>query len=150
MKLPGQYFRAGVGAVIVDNAGRVLAIERAKNPGAWQLPQGGLEAGEEPDDAVYREVQEETGLIREQVDLLGRYPELLAYELPPELRSAKTGRGQVQYWFFFRIKDSKAVVSPTSGNEVRSCRWKTWEELIDGAIDFRKPVYRRIREHSLG
>ena len=64
MKSPAQYFRAGVGAAIVNRGGLVLALERADIPGAWQLPQGGLKASESPLQAVFREVKEETGLLK--------------------------------------------------------------------------------------
>ncbi|MFW6089679.1 MAG: NUDIX domain-containing protein, partial [Gemmatimonadota bacterium] len=97
----GEYFRAGVGALIVDGSGRVLACERADVPGAWQLPQGGLRSGEDPLEGALREVEEETGVARGELELLDRHPEPLVYELPPEARSPKTGRGQVQYWFAF-------------------------------------------------
>lgn len=66
----GHYFRAGVGAVIIGSDGRVLAFERADTPGAWQLPQGGLEDGEDPLTAVLREIEEEVGLRRERLELI--------------------------------------------------------------------------------
>ena len=84
MKAPAQYFRAGVGAAIVNRGGFVLALERADIPGAWQLPQGGLQASESPLHAVFREVQEETGIPKGELELLDTYPEPLAYELPPK------------------------------------------------------------------
>src|SRR5687768_11463783 len=99
MARPPEYFRAGVGAVIVGGDGRLFVFERRDVAGAWQFPQGGLERGERPVDAVYREIREETGIRRRALRLLARHPELLAYELPPRARSKKTGLGQVQYWF---------------------------------------------------
>ena len=101
---PPESFRAGAGAAIVDREGRVLAFDRADVDGpAWQLPQGGLERGESPERAVWREVEEETGLTAARLELLGSLPEPLAYELPEAMRSARTGRGQVIYWFFFAL-----------------------------------------------
>jgi 8-oxo-dGTP pyrophosphatase MutT (NUDIX family) len=88
----------------------VLALERSDVPDAWQMPQGGLKPGEEPAQAVLREVEEETGLPRASLEPIRSFPELLAYELPPKLRSKKTGRGQVQYWFFLRL--NKGVAEP--------------------------------------
>ena len=92
MNAPSQYFRAGVGAAIVNRSGLVLALERADMPGAWQLPQGGLQAAESPLHALFREVQEETGIPKSELELLDTYPEPLAYELPPEAWSKKTAR----------------------------------------------------------
>jgi putative (di)nucleoside polyphosphate hydrolase len=142
---PAQYFRAGVGAVIAHRDGRVLALERADHPGAWQLPQGGLERDEEPLEGVYREIAEETGLRADGLELLDTFPEPLAYELPAAKRSRKTGRGQVQYWFFFRlIGDS--VIDVSGGREFRAWRWTTFDELLAVVAAFRRPVYQRVLE----
>ena len=107
MQRGGQYFRAGVGAVIIDGIGQVLAFERSDIANHWQMPQGGLKKHEEPLEAAYREVEEETGIHYSQLELVGNYPEPLAYELPSHARNRKTGRGQVQYWFLFKLKETK-------------------------------------------
>jgi len=146
MNFPAQYFRAGVGAVIVNDAGLVLALERADIPAAWQLPQGGLEAGEEPLQAVFREVAEETAIPAGALQLGHASPDLLVYELPPVARSKKTGRGQVQYWFFFRFIGSDAAIDLWSGGEFRSWQWMPFANLLESAVDFRKPLYRRLVE----
>ena len=96
-----QFFRASVGAVIINSQGKVLALERSDTTGAWQFPQGGLEDQEEPLAAALREVQEETGIIPQSLHLLHQHPHLLSYELPPKWRSLRLGRGQTQRWFFF-------------------------------------------------
>src|SRR5688500_10616459 len=103
MKRPKEYFRAGAGAVVTDGAGRVLVFERRDVRGAWQFPQGGMKHDESPTETIFRELKEETGLTRSSVRLIARYPGLLTYELPPAARTPKTGRGQSQYWFFFRL-----------------------------------------------
>ena len=144
MNFPVQYFRAGVGAVIFNARGLILALERADIPDAWQLPQGGLEAVEEPLQAAFREVAEETAITESALELVHISPELLVYELPPAARSGKTGRGQVQYWFFFRFRGSDDAIDVRSGGEFRSWKWMPFESLLDTAADFRKPVYRRL------
>src|SRR5438874_5948950 len=73
MMCPAQYFRAGVGAVIVNSKGLVLAMERVDIPGAWQLPQGGIERSEEPLRAAFREVAEETGIPESDLELVDAY-----------------------------------------------------------------------------
>jgi putative (di)nucleoside polyphosphate hydrolase len=144
MKLPPQYFRAGVGAVIAHRDGRVLALERADHPGAWQLPQGGLKRDEEPLDGIYREVAEETGLHAEALALVDRFPDPLAYELPAARRSVKTGRGQVQYWFLFRLTGDEGGIDVSAGQEFRAWRWSSFDELVAAVAGFRQPVYRRL------
>jgi putative (di)nucleoside polyphosphate hydrolase len=139
-------FRVGVGAVILEEAGpRVLAFDRADVPEpAWQLPQGGLKAGEAPEEAVYREVLEETGLSRDELALLGRLAEPLAYELPEPMRTEKTGRGQVGYWFFFRLVPGASPHLP-EGGEFRAWQPMPFDALVEATVDFRKPVYRKLR-----
>jgi putative (di)nucleoside polyphosphate hydrolase len=147
MKLAGEYFRAGVGAVIADAAGRVLVLERADVPGAWQLPQGGLEGGEEPLPAVWREVQEETGLSGGDLELVARCPDPLAYELPVEARSDKTGRGQVQYWFLFRFLGEEKRIRLSPHGEFGAFQWASFGQLLAEVVPFRRPVYERLAEH---
>lgn len=140
----GQYFRAGVGAVIADDQGRVLALERADVPGAQQLPQGGLEEGEEPLAAVLREIKEETGIREDHLELVGQLPELLAYELPPEARSVKTGRGQVQYWFLFKCQGRDMEIQLPRGGEFRAWAWLPFDQIVSNVVAFRRPVYQRL------
>ncbi len=144
MKKPAEYFRAGAGAVIIDGRGMVLALERIAIKGAWQLPQGGLKKGEEPLDAAYREIEEETGIVRGNLELLATATEPLVYELPPGARSEKTGRGQVQYWFLFRFHGNDGSINVERGGEFRAWRWFPFAELIDLTVEFRRPVYRKL------
>jgi len=141
-----QYFRANVGAVICAG-GRVLALERSDVPDAWQMPQGGLKPGEEPAQAALREIEEETGLFRASLEPIRSFPELLAYELPPKLRSKKTGRGQVQYWFFFRLNKGAAEPHLPRGGEFRDWKWMEFPDLVKRAVDFRRPLYVRLAEY---
>jgi putative (di)nucleoside polyphosphate hydrolase len=144
MDFPSQYFRAGVGAVIANSRGLILALERADISGAWQFPQGGLEKDEEPLPAALREVAEETAILSKDLQLTLINPELLAYELPPAARSTKMGRGQVQYWFFFRFRGSDDVIDVHGGGEFRCWQWMSFESLLEKVADFRKSVYLRL------
>lgn len=146
MKRPAEYYRAGAGAVIIDGRGLVLALERAAIIGAWQLPQGGLKCGEEPLDAAYREIAEETGIAGSELELLKSAPEPLAYELPPEARSGKSGRGQVHYWFLFRFHGEVSDINVERGGEFRAWQWLPLSELLLKTVEFRRPVYRRLGE----
>ena len=138
--------------MIFDAQGQVLALERAEIPGAWQLPQGGIEGDEAPVDALWRELSEETGLTDEQVELVAEVPEWLGYELPPGSRSEKTGRGQVHKWFVLQIRDERFSVRFDSTTEVefRSWQWVSLTHLVDQTVAFRQPVYRRLVEVVTG
>ncbi len=146
MSMPEEYFRAGAGAVVINDRGLVLALERADIPGAWQLPQGGLDAGEEPLAAAFRETEEETGIAAGELELLAAYPQPLAYELPPGARSRRNGRGQVQYWFLFRFTGRDDSIDALSGSEFRAWQWFPFDRLLECVADFRKPVYRCLAE----
>lgn len=141
---PSQYFRASVGAVIVNADGEALACERSGVAGAWQLPQGGLQAGEEPLDAVMREIHEETGIDARDLTLLGEHPQLLSYELPFEMRSAKTGRGQTQRWFLFRFDGDANGIELPAGGEFDAWRWMPLGQLAEETVPFRRQMYRLL------
>lgn len=142
------YFRAGVGMLVVDMDGLVLAAERSGLPGAWQAPQGGLQSGEDPIDAVRRELAEETGIQWSDVSIIAEYPEWLAYELPPDARSEKTGRGQVHKWFLLRHHGANIDLDLFSQLHPEFDRW-TWmpiHELVERAWEVRRPIYIRLAE----
>ena len=145
-----QTFRAGVGIIVKNDEGDVLALQRAGQPGAWQLPQGGLAVGEEPLQAALRELREETGLHTEQVELMAEHPLWLAYELPAKVRSKKTGRGQVHKWFLFRLKDPSCAIDEIRSDELDSARWMSLPALAAATWEVRRPVYRQLAEHFAG
>ena len=99
-------YRPCVGVVLLNPAGLVFAGQRIDNPTpAWQMPQGGIDDGESPETAALRELGEETGLAPASVEILGRTPEWLTYDLPHEIvpRIWKGRyRGQKQKWFLLR------------------------------------------------
>jgi putative (di)nucleoside polyphosphate hydrolase len=132
-----------VGAVILNEAGRVLALERRDITGAWQLPQGGLRIGEAPLAAVKREIKEETG-VDGDLHLLFAIDRLLAYELPRSHRSKKTGRGQVQYWFIFRYRGAEERITLGDNKEFRRWKWTTMQDLSSNVVAFKKPVYQEL------
>lgn len=138
----GPHFRAGVVAVVQDQFGNVMAFERREPRGAWQLPQGGIHAGELPEDAAWRELKEETALGRKQVNLVGEYPDWTVYQWPSRTKYA--GRiGQAHRWFFFQVRND-AVVPQPDGKEFVAWKWMTPTELIDQLVDFRRGPYRQV------
>lgn len=139
-----DYFRAGVGAMLVDAAGRILVLERTDAPsGGWQMPQGGLRPGEDPEAALARELREETGLPREEFTVAAVCREWLVYELPEPYRNEKVGRGQAQKWFLCRLRGAPASIVP-DGIEFSASEWVDAGELLRRAASFRRPVYGRL------
>jgi len=120
-------------------------LERADIPAAaWQLPQGGLDIDEAPLGGALREIAEETGINKSDLELLDSFPEPLAYELPASAHSEKTGRGQVQYWFLFRFKGSDDSINLEAGGEFNAWNWIRFQDLLNAVVDFRKTVYRKL------
>jgi putative (di)nucleoside polyphosphate hydrolase len=142
-----EHFRAGVGIVVIDSEGRVLGLERSDAPGSWQLPQGGIEAGEESLDAARRELEEETGIRWDRVELLAEYPSWLGYELPSANRSPKTGRGQVHRWFLVRFTGHDSDIrlnADVGGGEFGDWRWMRIDALLTHTWEVRRPVYESL------
>jgi len=146
--MTSQTFRANVGIAVARADGFVLALERIDQPDRWQMPQGGLNVGEEPVDASLRELQEETGLRREHVELVAEHPGWLAYELPPARRRNERARGQVQKWFLYRFLGSDGDIdfTPPKGErqEFKDYRWMDLTELAEAMWEVKRPIYRAL------
>lgn len=147
-------FRANAGIAVLNPKGQVLAVERSDSPGAWQLPQGGIDAGESALEAAYRELEEETTLPRDAVKLVGEYPDWLVYELPIAFRRPKTGLGQAQKWFVFRLtpkaaKSFKGGLLPP-GDENRAIAFMDFDEVARKVPAFRRDVYAKLGAYLRG
>lgn len=143
-------YRPNVGAVLFSRTGEVFVARRADlpnaegAPGGWQLPQGGIDAGEDPAAAVLRELEEEIGTARATV--LGEHDEWLCYDLPPELLGVALGgrfRGQRQRWFALRFtgEDSDIRLDLDPHPEFDAWRWAPLVELPSLAVPFKRPIY---------
>ena len=145
--MASQLFRAGVVMVVRRDDGDLLVFERSDTPGSWQLPQGGIDVGEEPIDAAWRELHEETGLGRDEVRLVSELDDWIAYEWPPHIRAAahdgEHRRGQIQRWFLFGVVPGLDV-SPTPDQlEFSSWRWMDPHHLMHHVVEFRRTAYGR-------
>lgn len=140
--MSGAHFRAGVIIVVRRADGDVLAFERADVRGAWQLPQGGIDLGETPAQAAWRELEEETGLGPSHVRLVGEHPRWTVYELPGSDRH--DGRlGQAHRWFVFEVLDDEVEPVP-DGHEFVAWRWTRPTDLIAEVVGFRRPGYEDV------
>ena len=137
------HFRAGTVAVVKNSTGDVLAFERADRLGQWQLPQGGIDAGEDPVEGAWRELEEETGLTANQGQLVDEYPEWTVYEWPEGVKKDGNRLGQAQRWFFFQINDDNTEPK-ADGIEFVDWKWVQIDWLLDQVVDFRKASYQRV------
>ena len=141
---PRLPLRQGVGIVLLNDPGLVFVGERLDRPGVWQMPQGGVDAGEEPLKAALRELAEETGI--RSVTVLRATPEPLTYDLPPELVSRTWNgryRGQRQVWFAMRFEgtDDTIDVHGTDHPEFSAWRWMHAATIQAGIVDFKRQMY---------
>jgi putative (di)nucleoside polyphosphate hydrolase len=141
-----QVFRASVVLIVRRENGDILGFERVDVPGAWQLPQGGLDVGEEPVEAAWRELQEETGLGPKEVRLVVELPEWIAYEWPKFIRDRDQEgrrRGQIQKWFLFGVIPDIEILPQPDGIEFSSWQWMSPHQLLAEVAEFRRDGYAR-------
>ena len=140
-------YRPNVAIVIANAKGLVFWGKRVREH-SWQFPQGGINAGETPEQAMYRELREEVGLQPGHVKILGRTREWLRYEVPNHwIRREWRGsyRGQKQIWYLLRLvgRDSDVCLRASEKPEFDAWRWHEYWVPLESVIDFKREVYRR-------
>ena len=147
-------YRRGVGVMLLNDEGKVWVGARIDNPeDAWQMPQGGLDEGEDPWATALRELEEETGVSPDLVERVAECRERLRYDLPEEWRPRLWGgkwAGQEQDWFLCRFlgRDSDVNIA-TPHPEFREWRWVEPQQLPELIVPFKRDLYRHLlREFS--
>ncbi len=146
-------YRPNVGAVLFNKHGLVWVGRRQQHPtqeaapGGWQLPQGGIDAAEDPREAVLRELAEEVGSAN--AEIIGEHPEWLTYDLPPDIVGKALGgkyRGQRQRWFALRFlgDDGEFNLNADEHPEFDMWRWAPLAELPDLAVPFKREIYQTL------
>jgi putative (di)nucleoside polyphosphate hydrolase len=144
-------YRPAAGIMLLNRDGKVLVGQRLDSTlEAWQMPQGGLDEGEDPVDGAYRELEEETGIRRELVEIIARCPVELTYELPEDLVGKLwkgRWRGQRQTWFLARFLGTDDDVDiATPDPEFRAWKWAEPAELPAMIVPFKKQLYTDVLE----
>ena len=142
-------YRPAAGIMLLNADNKVFVGQRLDNKlEAWQMPQGGLDPGEAPEQAALRELEEETGIKPHLVEIIAAAPEALLYELPadmiPRLWKGKY-RGQRQHWFLMRFNGTDADVHiDTAHPEFRAWKWAQPSELPDMIVPFKRALYQNV------
>ncbi len=150
--LDREGYRPNVGIVLLNGHNDVFWGKRVGQH-SWQFPQGGIQYGESPEQAMFRELHEEVGLLPEHVQIIGRTRDWLRYEVPEEFLRRQNAsrphriayRGQKQIWFLLRLTglDSDIHLRASSHPEFDAWRWHPyWIELAT-VIDFKLEVYQQ-------
>ncbi len=140
-------YRPCVGIMLLGGGGRVFVAQRIDSPAeAWQMPQGGIDAGESPRQAALRELREEVGT--DKAEILAESRNWWRYDLPAERVPRLWGgryRGQEQRWFALRfLGDDADIDIETESPEFNAWRWAEMAELPDIIVPFKRQIYREV------
>ncbi len=143
-------YRPNVAAIVLSadypEKKRIMLAERCDMDGVWQFPQGGIDRGESPKEALLRELEEEIGT--NAVKVIAEYPDWLAYDFPKDV--AKTMRpyaGQTQRYFLVSLKKGATINLDTKHPEFSSFKFVKVKDVFDGITHFKKPIYKQVIDY---
>lgn len=141
-----EFYRRNVGLMLIGPGRRIFVGRRARQPNAWQMPQGGIDDDESPVEAACRELWEEVGTTKAL--LLRESEKWLAYDVPEKMRPAHwKGRwhGQAQRWFALGFTGRDADIDIAAhDHEFDSWRWLGPQEMLDCIVPFKRSVYEAV------
>lgn len=146
---PDYLYRSGVGIMIINQSKKIFVGKRIdNNSDAWQMPQGGLDAGESEDNAVLRELKEETGIVADHVKLLKKSDIHYYYNLPYKLQKKFWGGkylGQRQRWYLLEfVGDETTINVKTEDPEFSEWKWIERDEIVNSIVSFKREMYEDV------
>ncbi|RIY32512.1 RNA pyrophosphohydrolase [Psittacicella gerlachiana] len=140
LKKNNENLRLGVGIIVINKEGKLWLGKLAKYP-QWQFPQGGIEANETPEQAMYRELEEETGIKPHQIKIIAESKKWLTYKFPFHFNDYT---GAKQKWFIVQLIDENAEIDYSFAKEFVAHSWVTYWYPIRNPVYFKEEVYRKV------
>jgi len=147
--MTSRFFRAGAGTVIYNQHGEIAIFKRAQHPvGVWELQQGGIDPGEHPKDAMWRELAEEIGLREVDVTLTSEVPGWTIYQNRDASELLTDILGQAHRWFFLELKPEVVIdISRASEDAVSEFCWTTFDDLIQRTGTHKQHIYQTLQSY---
>ena len=145
-------YRPNVAMVIVSNdypkRKEIFIAHRNDLDGVWQFPQGGIDEGEEVQEALFRELEEEIGT--DKAKIVGEYPEWISYDFPEKIaKKMKPYKGQTQRYFLLKLKKSAVINLDTKHPEFDKFKFVSVEDVLNHTAHFKKPVYKKVIKYFI-
>lgn len=146
---PNHLYRSGVGILLVNQNKKIFVGKRIDNQSdSWQMPQGGIDVGEDEDAAMFRELQEETGISSQFVKIIKKSDNYFYYDLPYKLQKKFWGGkylGQRQRWYLLEfLGDDSNINITTQEPEFSEWKWVEKVDLINLIVSFKRELYQQI------
>lgn len=142
-----ELYRPNVAMIIVSNnypeKKEIFIAQRNDLKGVWQFPQGGIDKGEDVQEALFRELEEEIGT--DKAKIIGEYPEWISYDFPEKVsKKMKPYTGQTQRYFLLKLKKSAVINLATKHPEFDKYKFVSVDEVLGITAHFKKPVYEKV------
>lgn len=146
------HFRAGVGCVIYTEENQLVVFRRSDEVDSWQFPQGGIDEGETPEQAIWRELYEETALSQSDFSETAAYPQWTLYVYPPEITVVRNHAyilGQVQRWWFLKVKPTTVIdVSKATDRELSDWKLTSPQDFLNtNKTEWKQDVYQQLASY---
>lgn len=146
---PDYLYRSGVGIMLINPKKEIFVGKRIDNHSdAWQMPQGGIDAGEDEDLAMFRELEEETGIVQNNIKIIQKSQSYHYYNLPYKLQKKFWGGkyiGQKQRWYLANFTGSETEINiSTAEPEFSDWKWISSNEILKAIVAFKRPLYQDV------